>query len=74
MAKRKPPRKEKPPKFKPWAEIWEDLDEHFENRWFIRYCVVEGKVNNMVLDAEDLDSALMEAAGICGLDESQIQH
>lgn len=61
-------------KFKPWAEIWEDLDEKYENRWFIQYCVVEGKVQRMKLDAEDLDSAVMEAAGVCGLDESEIKH
>lgn len=73
MAKRKSQAKQKPPKFEPWAEIWEDLDETNENRWFVRYCVVEGKVNTMKLDAEDRDSALMEAAGVCGLDESQIR-
>ena len=55
------------PAFKPWAKIYEDVF------WFVDYEVVQGKKQTTQLDAETLEDARTEAAGITELPEDRIQ-
>ena len=52
--------------WKPWAKVWED------DGWHVEYCVIQGRVNRMQLDAETLDDAILEASSLTEIPEEEI--
>ena len=52
--------------WKPWAKVWED------DGWHVEYCVVQGRVSRMQLDAETLDDAVSEAHSLTEIPEDEI--
>jgi hypothetical protein len=52
--------------WKPWAKVLED------DGWYVEYCVVEGRVNRMNLEAETLDDAIYEASSLTEIPEEEI--
>ena len=60
--------------FKPWAEVWEDVDTQTEEPlWYARYETIEGHPHLMRLDAMCRPDALHEVSSLTEIPENEIQ-
>ena len=52
--------------WRPWAKVWED------DCWQVEYCVIQGRVNRMKLDAETLEDAISEVSSLTEIPDEDI--
>lgn len=70
MAKKKKPAKK--PTFKPHANVWLEGDNEDEATWRLRYEVIQGKPQEMMLECFTRDEAIFEASQLSGIPERAV--